>query len=104
MSGGLTKVWINSSLKISIREQVNFLQKMLRNELPISSYALQMTKSLLFVEELHRGWKLFGKTGLGNDNNLEIGWFIGGIEKDENFFIFAYNIRSGRLFRRFVSI
>ena len=96
MSGGLMNddgaAWISSSLKISTKEQVSLIQKMVRKELPISSCAIQMTKSLLFIEELAEGWKLFGKTGYGN-KFLEIGWFIGWIEKDEHFFVFAYNIR-----------
>ncbi len=93
MSGGLTNAWLGSSLKISPKEQVNFIQKMLRQEIPISSDAIQMTKSLLFVDELSTGYKLFGKTGFGNDANMQIGWFVGWLEKKEEIFVFAYNIR-----------
>lgn len=92
MSGGLaqpgpTKVaWINSSLKISPKEQVDFIQKMISGQLPISPKAIQMTKLLLFKEESPEGWKLFGRTGYG--------WFVGWIEKDHNFFPFAYHINA----------
>jgi beta-lactamase class D len=90
MSGGLAQpgptnvAWINSSLKISPKEQVNFIQKMIRGQLPISPNSIQMTKLLLFKEESPDGWKLFGRTGYG--------WFVGWIEKDHNFFPFAYHI------------
>ncbi len=95
ISEKLESVWINSSLKISPREQVEFIQKMLLGELPVSSYALQMTKELLFKEELPTGWKLFGKTGLGNTaEDEESGWFVGWVEKEGRFFPFAYNIRA----------
>lgn len=93
MSGGVTSAWLSSSLKISPKEQVDFIQKIIRSEIPISNDALQMTKSLLFVDELSGGWKLFGKTGLGKDANGEIGWFVGWIEKDGDAFVFAYNIQ-----------
>lgn len=98
LSDGLTKAWLSSSLKISPKEQVSFLQKMLQNKLPISDSAIQKTKELLLLEELPKGWKLFGKTGwsgsiTGQDGkNIEIGWFVGWIEKGDLFFPFAYNI------------
>lgn len=103
MSGGLTKAWLSSSLKISAKEQVDFIQKMIQGKLLLSSHAIQMTKVLLFIDELPEGWKLFGKTGWsgpisGSDSkNLEIGWFVGWIEKDNNFFPFAYHIRERKI-------
>lgn len=109
MSGGLAvpgpmnPAWINSSLKISPREQVDFIQKMVVDKLPISSNAIQMTKVILLKEESPEGWKLFGKTGwsgsdIGKDGKtLEHGWFVGWIEKDNNFFPFAYLIREQKI-------
>lgn len=91
LSGGLappgsaTVAWINSSLKISPKEQVVFIQKLVSGQLPISPSAAQFTKLLLLNEESLEGWKLFGRTGHG--------WFIGWIEKDRSFFPFAYHIR-----------
>ena len=95
LSGGLAPpgrasvAWINSSLKISPREQVIFIQKLVCGQLPISHNAVQMTKLLLFKEESPEGWKLYGRTGHG--------WFIGWIEKDHHFFPFAYHIREQRI-------
>ncbi len=97
MSSGLTSAWLVSSLKISPREQAIFLQKMIREEMAISANAIRMTKSLLFVEELAGGWKLFGKTGFGKDANWEIGWFVGWVEKEKNIFVFAYNIQDTKV-------
>lgn len=95
--GPLNPFWINSSLKISPKEQVDFIQKMLSGKLPISSKSVQMTKTLLFKEELSEGWRLFGKTGWSGSEMtreaLQHAWFIGWIEKDSNFFPFAYLIR-----------
>src|SRR5579862_8664591 len=63
MSGGVTKAWLSSSLKISLIGQVRFIQKMIQGKLAVSSNAVQMTKKLLLVDALPEGWKLFGKTG-----------------------------------------
>ncbi len=96
--GPLNPFWLNSSLEISPKEQVSFIQKMIRAQLPISSNAIQMTKEILFKEELLEGWKLFGKTGWsGSDvakdgKTLEHGWFVGWIEKEDSFYPFAYLI------------
>jgi len=101
--GPLDPFWINSSLKISPREQVNFIQKMIRAQLPIFTNAIQMTKAILFKEELPEGWKLFGKTGWSgsdiakDDKTLEHGWFVGWIEKDHSFYAFAYLIRDKKI-------
>ncbi len=109
MSGGLAEPgpadppWINSSLRISPREQVDFIQKMILGKFPISQHAVQMTKALLFKEELPEGWKLFGKTGwsgsyIGKDGKpLEHGWFVGWLEKDHKVFPFAYLIRERKI-------
>ena len=99
LSGGLTTAWLSSSLKISPHEQVIFLQNMIQEKLSISKKAIQITKSLLFIDELMDGWQLFGKTGMGSiknvdGNNLEIGWFIGWLQKNNTFYVFAYNVRN----------
>jgi beta-lactamase class D len=109
MSGGLAApgptsiAWVNSSLTISPKEQVNFIQKMVLGKLPVSSHAIQTTKMLLFKEKLPGGWKLFGKTGWSGSDitkdgiSLEHAWFVGWIEKEETFFPFAYLIREQKL-------
>lgn len=104
MSAGLVTpgparpAWVNASLKISPKEQVDFIQKMIRGKLPISSNAIQMTRALLLKEEGLAGWQLYGKTGLGHivrqdGTNVKVRWFVGWIENDHKFFAFAYQLR-----------
>ncbi len=104
ISEGLAKpAWINSSLTISPKEQVHFIQKILLEKLPVSPKATQMTKILLFKENLPGGWQLFGKTGWSgcditkDGKTLEHGWFVGWVEKDHSFFPFAYLIRAQKI-------
>ena len=85
---------------ISPNEQVAFLKKLINNELPVSIKAQQMTKNIMFVEDLPNSWKLFGKTGNGFQLNhdeserseKQIGWFVGFVSKDDRSVIFAYLI------------
>lgn len=95
-NNGLTQAWLSSSLEISPEEQLTFLQKFLNRELPLSSYAYEMTKELLYLDTLG-DWKLFGKTGSGSKLNAErtekldqqVGWFIGWIEREDQTIVFT---------------
>lgn len=97
---GLTNSWLSSSLKISAREQGAFLERMLEGALPVTSHALEMTKKILFVEDLPQGWKLYGKTGMGSlinadgtkNPDLYHGWFIGWMEKGDKRIIFVHHM------------
>lgn len=103
-NNGLTHSWLSSSLQISPKEQLAFLRKLLNNELPVSLEAQEMTKKILFMEDLPGGWKLYGKTGSGNllnpdgtrNKDHQIGWFIGWIEKGTQTIIFVYYIEDER--------
>ena len=93
--GPINPAWVSSSLQISPKEQVEFVQKMIQGRLSVSSDALQMTKNLLYKEEVSEGWKLYGKTGLGsavdkNGKKLKVRWFVGWVESGQNSFPFAY--------------
>ncbi len=96
-NNGLTQAWLSSSLAISPQEQVVFLQKMLEGKLPISEQSVQMTKQILFIENIADGWALYGKTGTGHvvneadpsDETKPIGWFVGWLEKGDRKIFFA---------------
>lgn len=93
LSGGLTQAWLSSSLLISSQEQVVFIAKLTNNTLPVTSKALDMTKAILYREELPGGWKLYGKTGSGTDKQgIQQGWFVGWIEKNGRIIVFADHI------------
>lgn len=97
---GLTHAWLDTSLKISPREQIFFLEKLVRQSLPVSAHSIGMTKQILFLEEMN-GWKLYGKTGSGHrlnadgtiNRDLQNGWFIGWLEKDDRVVLFVFNLR-----------
>lgn len=99
LSGGLTDSWISSSLKISPLEQTEFLQRIVEHKLGISKESYEKTKNIMFVQELAGGWKLYGKTGNGskidkhgNKTDLQQGWFVGYIEKNNRHILFASHI------------
>ncbi len=96
-NNGLTRAWLNSSLRISGKEHVAFLQKFVDHQLGVSAKSYEMTKRILFVEDLPNGWKLYGKTGTGTPpdaDGMRAGWFAGWIEKDNRTIVFAHYIES----------
>lgn len=98
LSGGIVEpdgkgypFWINSTLKISIKEQVTCIERVLREELPLSKETLAHCKKILYKEEISEGWKLYGKTGWSGPNTpIPHTWFVGWIERDAQFYPFAY--------------
>lgn len=99
-NNGLTHSWLSSSLEISPEEQTIFLQSLTSDNLPVSHQAHEMTKKILFLENLPEGWQLFGKTGSGNllsedrmqKLNTQHGWFIGWLQKGKRVVVFANHI------------
>lgn len=90
---GINKENWPGDLKISPEEQINFLQKLVDNELPVSHRAIIKTKNILFIQDMVGGWKLYGKTGVGEGGGEErIGWFVGWISKGDRNIPFASNV------------
>jgi len=61
-SGGVDRFWLDGTLAISAEEQVAFLQRLYRNELPFRIEHQRLVKDVLVVEA-GRDWILRAKTG-----------------------------------------
>lgn len=85
----LTDFWLGGgSLKISANEQVEFLSKLVKNELPFSARAVAVTKEIMILEK-KEGYVLGGKTGSCGG----VGWFVGFVEGNASVKVFAFNIK-----------
>lgn len=90
-----TAFWLDGSLKISAVEQVRFLQKMHRRELPFSPHAYATLREIMLVEdrvEERPGYRLWAKTGWAISADPSIGWYVGYVETPNNVWFFATNI------------
>ncbi len=89
---GLLNSWLETSLKISPREQVEFLEKMLGTSLDVSKEAQIKTVEIMVKRDEDGqpiewdGWKVYGKTGGGTGCHR---WFIGWVKKGEDRIVFA---------------
>ena len=91
----LTHSWLCSSLKISPRQQIAFIKKLLLKKLPVSIYANEQTLKLLYVSDLADGSKLYGKMGGGMfESSKSVGWFVGWATKEQKTLVIACLVRS----------
>jgi len=103
-ANGLTHAWLSSSLQISPVEQVGFLRKLLKRELPVSEKAHDMTLAVMPTFALPDGWTAYAKTGSGfqpsrdgsPNRDRQFGWFVGWAQKGDRRILFARLIRDER--------
>jgi beta-lactamase class D len=100
MSAGITQAWLNrpndpkGSLAINAYEQVEFMKRLWRNELPVSKKSMELTRQITFLETSPNGYRLSGKTGSNfydDSHKIQLGWFIAHVSKGEKEYIVATN-------------
>lgn len=74
--GDIDSFWLNGSLLISPREQLEFVSRFSDGDLPFSEAVISAVQEMLIVESAAEG-VLRGKTGYANSNGEHFGWFIG---------------------------
>lgn len=93
INGDLNYYWMESSLKISPIEQVEFLLSMYDNSFGFDPENIQAVKDALCLSTSSNG-TIYGKTGTGRVNGQDInGWFVGYVQTADNTYFFATNIR-----------
>jgi len=93
ISSGVDKFWLEGSLKISQAEQIEFLKKLYKYELPVSKRSVDILKNIIMLDST-ADHILRGKTGWGFEGNKNIGWLVGWIEKSDNIYFYAINIET----------
>lgn len=89
ISGGIDRFWLSSSLLISDLEEMEFIRRLYREELPFSPRVMQTVKRVIVLEEKN-GRILSGKTGSAASG--KIGRFVGYVETGEDTYVFAVHI------------
>jgi beta-lactamase class D len=93
---GLERSWISSSLKLTPRQQLAFISKLVNRQLPVSRHAMDTTLAILQRREA-AGWQFLGKTGSAyprlGDGNFDRahswGWYVGSATKDGRSLVFV---------------
>lgn len=90
-SGGIDTFWLNSSLKISADEQVEFLKAFLDGELGLSPRTNRIAREIMVYEKAP-AYTVSAKTGGGPlGSGKALGWFVGFVETGGKVYVFALN-------------
>lgn len=81
----LNGFWIESSLKISPKEQVDFLYKVFSHQSSFSKEHIEILRNVMRLEDTPN---VYGKTGSGSKN----GWFVGFTESSKGISYFAVHL------------
>lgn len=81
-SGGYDRCWVRGDLHITPRQQIDFLEKVQREELPFSERTYTIVKDIMIREDT-LGHVLRAKTGWAMGDSGSIGWYVGWVEAPE---------------------
>ncbi len=91
VDGGIDRFWLDGELRISAMEQVHFLRRLYRNDLPFSQAVMDVVKDVMIVEE-GENYVIRAKTGWGQLGSGQIGWWVGYVERGDDVFFFSTNV------------
>lgn len=91
----LTDFWLKGDSKITPFEQLDFLERLFDNKLPIKPSTLHHLRSIMTIATDEKGSLMLGKTGWAIVEDKNIGWFVGFVErKDGERFVFVNYIEA----------
>jgi len=83
----VARFWLDGELRISVKEQINFLRKVHAEELPIQKEHIKTLKGIMLSED-HINHKIWSKTGWSGKD----GWYVGYLVTDNQTWFFANHI------------
>jgi beta-lactamase class D len=87
----IDRFWLDGPLQISAVEQVRFVARLARRQLPLSARGQTIVRDILRLE--HKGeTALYAKTGWLFDRMPQLGWLTGWVERGARLHTFALNM------------
>lgn len=94
ISGGIDMFWLTGWLRISQLQQIDFLKKMYKRELPVSDRSISIVEKIMILDVTSE-YVLRGKTGWSQSETENNGWLVGWVERGGNVYFYATNAESG---------
>jgi beta-lactamase class D len=95
----IDKFWLEGALRITPRQQIDFLRRLQQDDLPFAQRNIDLVKDIAIakrgrspIAEQTSNYVLRAKTGLATSVTPQIGWYVGYLEQNDNVYIFATNI------------
>nr|AIA12529.1 ClassD_beta_lactamase [uncultured bacterium]AIA12701.1 ClassD_beta_lactamase [uncultured bacterium] len=83
--------WNTGDLRVTPKEQIDFLVRLYENRLPFSARSTEIVKDVLTLEKTDK-YTLRAKTGWSDSFTPQVGWFVGYVEKGSEAYFFATEI------------
>jgi beta-lactamase class D len=94
LTSAIDRFWLDGSLRISPRNQINFLKNLYEEKLPFSKRSYEIVKRIMVQQAPEvANYVLRAKTGWGKVEALDIGWWVGYVEKKDNVYFFATRVQ-----------
>jgi beta-lactamase class D len=94
-SGGIDMFWLSGGLRITPEQQVIFLKDLYESELPFSRRTMDIVKQIMIAKDTS-AYTLRAKTGWSQQDNQDIGWYVGYLQTKRNVYFFATCIQRPR--------
>ena len=85
----IDRFWLDGPLKITPQQEIEFLRRLERNDLPFSQRTIDLVKDMMIIERTPE-YTFRGKTGWGGS----VGWIVGYLEQRNTVYFFATNIKT----------
>jgi beta-lactamase class D len=89
----LDTFWLEGKSRVSQKDQIEFLIKLYNYKLPFSSATIAKVKNIMLVED-NAQYALSAKSGWTFQDGIDIGWYVGYLEKSGNVYFFATQLES----------
>jgi beta-lactamase class D len=98
-ASGSDQFWIDGGLRISADQQVRWLDRLARGDVPFSARTVGLLRKIMLQDEgtgPDGAWRLYGKTGMalrgGGADDAAVGWLVGFVERGGVAYAFALNV------------
>lgn len=91
--GAVDMFWLNGELTISAVEQIEFLRKLVRRDLPFRGEHFDTLRDIMLVEKTD-DYAVYAKSGWsGSGTKPQVGWYVGYVDTGSGTWLFALNMR-----------
>jgi beta-lactamase class D len=87
----IDRFWLSGELRITPKEQIDFLRRLYQNDLPFDQRTIDLVKDITIAEQTPN-YVLRAKTGWATSVTPNIGWYVGYLEQNDNVYFFATNL------------
>jgi beta-lactamase class D len=91
-TGGIDQFWLRGGLRISPEQQMDFVKQLHDQTLPFSKRSMEIVNRMMIGRDSSQV-VFHGKTGWGNQDKMNVGWYVGYAETPERTLYFCNMVR-----------